>query len=51
MPEIRANCCRLPYDDNTGGVLEMSTEQFKKTNGYSNIYFGWGAEDDDFTVR
>jgi hypothetical protein len=29
----------------TGGVLSMQLEHFKLVNGYSNRYFGWGAED------
>ena len=29
----------------------MTKEQFERTNGYSNLYFGWGGEDDDFYRR
>ncbi|XP_071158043.1 beta-1,4-galactosyltransferase 5-like [Mytilus edulis] len=34
-----------------GGISSVSTEQYKKCNGFSNAFFGWGAEDDDFKRR
>jgi predicted glycosyltransferase involved in capsule biosynthesis len=42
---------KLPYSEYTGGVLAMTNEQFRKTNGYSNKFWGWGGEDDDMTYR
>ena len=27
-----------------GGVTGFTTEQFKKINGYSNLYYNWGKE-------
>ncbi|GAB6022767.1 hypothetical protein CHUAL_006861 [Chamberlinius hualienensis] len=41
----------LPYTDIFGGVVSMTTEQFKLVNGFSNIFFGWGGEDDDMLNR
>ncbi|CAF0902217.1 unnamed protein product [Brachionus calyciflorus] len=41
----------LPYSYLVGGVLSIRTDQYKLTNGYSNSYWGWGGEDDDFSVR
>ncbi|CAF1093720.1 unnamed protein product [Brachionus calyciflorus] len=35
----------------TGGILSLRLGHFLKVNGFSNEYFGWGAEDDDFQVR
>lgn len=29
----------------------MTVEQFKKVNGFSNKFWGWGGEDDDMSNR
>lgn len=42
---------RATYGAYVGGVLAINTNDFQLVNGYSNNYFGWGAEDDDFYVR
>jgi beta-1,4-galactosyltransferase 1 len=42
---------RLPYDGYYGGVNLFNKEDFIKVNGYSNEYWGWGAEDDDLLNR
>ena len=34
-----------------GGVSSVSPRFFEKVNGYSNEYWGWGGEDDDFFLR
>jgi hypothetical protein len=42
---------RQAYFAMVGGALLITAEQFKKMNGYSNFYWGWGQEDDDFFFR
>ena len=42
---------RLPYESIFGGVSALTVEQFKKINGFSNDYWGWGGEDDDLSTR
>uniref|UniRef100_A0A0K0F8J5 Beta-1,4-N-acetylgalactosaminyltransferase n=1 Tax=Strongyloides venezuelensis TaxID=75913 RepID=A0A0K0F8J5_STRVS len=41
----------LPYEYIFGGVSALSTEQFQLINGYNNMYWGWGMEDDDLYER
>ena len=40
-----------PYDSYFGGVSALTGDQFIAANGFSNIFFGWGGEDDDFANR
>jgi len=40
-----------PYADNVGGVVSLSPADWKKINGFSNQYQGWGGEDDDLYLR
>jgi len=30
------------YYNLVGGALAMNLEQLKRTNGFSNLYWGWG---------
>lgn len=42
---------QVSYQDYYGGVNLFLTEHFELINGYSNRYWGWGAEDDDLRLR
>lgn len=42
---------KVPYDRYFGGVLSILTHQFQEVNGFSNKFYGWGGEDDDFFNR
>ncbi|CAH1795736.1 unnamed protein product [Owenia fusiformis] len=41
----------LPYKNAFGGVVAFQKDEFKKVNGYSNSFWGWGGEDDDLGGR
>jgi len=41
----------LWYETYFGGVVQMPVSDFAKINGYSNLYVGWGGEDDDLLDR
>ncbi|KAF5403583.1 N-acetyllactosaminide 3-alpha-galactosyltransferase [Paragonimus heterotremus] len=42
---------RLPYVKLIGGILTIPVKIFLRVNGFSNLYWGWGAEDDDMYER
>jgi glycoprotein 2-beta-D-xylosyltransferase len=42
---------RVAYSTMVGGVLAITADQYARVNGYSNEYWGWGQEDDDFFYR
>jgi len=35
----------------TGGIISLTPQHFVHANGFSSRYAGWGAEDDDWTLR
>lgn len=39
------------FDKYFGGVTLFPTEHFEQINGFSNLYWGWGFEDDDLLYR
>lgn len=42
---------KLPYHTIFGGVSAFSKVHFELINGFSNVFFGWGGEDDDLYAR
>ena len=42
---------KLPYAKIFGGVVQIPGDKFEKINGYSNMFWGWGGEDDDLYSR
>ena len=41
----------LPYLSLFGGAVSITRAQFETVNGFSNVFYGWGGEDDDFLNR
>lgn len=39
------------YANHFGGVAAFSRAQYLKVNGHSNMYLGWGGEDDNLNYR
>lgn len=42
---------KLPYLTIFGGAIAMTRKQFHEVNGFSNVFYGWGGEDDDMFNR
>ncbi len=40
-----------PFVNRFGGIVAFRTDHFESANGYSNVFFGWGGEDDDLGRR
>lgn len=41
----------IPFESYFGGITMFPTDIFTKINGFSNLYWGWGFEDDDLRYR
>lgn len=41
----------IPFKSYFGGITLFPSELFEKINGFSNLYWGWGFEDDDLRYR
>jgi hypothetical protein len=48
---ISTNQVRVYNQFLTGGVLVLRPDHLLVSNGFSNMFFGWGGEDDSFTLR
>ena len=42
---------QIKYDTVFGGAIGFTRTQFQLINGFSNVYWGWGGEDDDIYRR
>jgi hypothetical protein len=42
---------KIPFESYFGGMTLFPTDVFEKINGFSNLYWGWGFEDDDLRYR
>jgi beta-1,4-galactosyltransferase 1 len=42
---------KLPYRRYVGGILCMSNAHINRVNGFSNLFWAWGGEDDDMATR
>jgi len=49
--ELDIHNYKLEYPEFFGGVTGVTWDQYKLVNGYSNMFWGWGGEDDDFHTR
>jgi len=41
----------IPFESYFGGITLFPSKLFEKINGFSNLYWGWGFEDDDLRYR
>lgn len=41
----------LLYQNLFGGAVAIFGRHFQEINGFSNSFYGWGGEDDDFLMR
>ena len=39
------------YDGYFSGAIIFAEDGYRRINGYSNDYWGWGGEDDDLLTR
>ena len=42
---------RIAYNQYSGGIVLANNHTINKLNGFSNSFYGWGGEDDDFYCR
>ena len=42
---------RMHYPGYMGGVTGFTPKQYETINGFSNLFFGWGGEDDNLETR
>lgn len=50
-PEISDKRIQNDLESTFGGALLVPNAVMRRVNGYSNVYWGWGFEDFDFSLR
>lgn len=51
MPICKLLNYRPCFNEYSGGVTSVSVKHYIQVNGFPNVFWGWGGEDDDLFRR